>query len=178
MAFQNLSNLFQVLTCVLSSFSGGIMEQIHMSGPLFPPDFPFHVVPQLHVKVLKTYMYLVLRNDSQAPKKINTSVEFNRNTHQIKASEIIGLLAAKTGNRQCRLSVQFLEKTKTGCSLCELKKWLGRGSAVSLSLSLTISVSVYLSVCLSLSHTHTTLMEAELEAWNGRRRTEIVSISN
>lgn len=79
------------------------MEQIHMSGPLFPPDFPFHVVPQLHVKVLKTYMYLVLRNDSQAPKKINTSVEFNRNTHQIKASEIIGLLAAKTGNRQCRL---------------------------------------------------------------------------
>ena len=55
------------------------------------------------VKVLKTYMYLVLRNDSQAPKKINTSVEFNRNTHQIKASEIIGLLAAKTGNRQCRL---------------------------------------------------------------------------
>lgn len=41
---------------------------------------------------------------------------------------------------------------------------------------LSVSVSVYLSVCLSLSHT--TLMEAELEAWNGRRRTEIVSISN
>ncbi|MXQ80192.1 hypothetical protein E5288_WYG006386 [Bos mutus] len=41
----------QVLTCVLSSFSGGIMEQIHMSGPLFPPYFPFHVVPQLHEKI-------------------------------------------------------------------------------------------------------------------------------
>lgn len=112
MAFQNLSNLFQVLTCVLSSFSVGIMEQIHMSGPLFPPDFPFHLVPQ-------TYIYLVLRNDSQAPKKINISVEFNRNTYQIKASEIIDLLAAKTENRQCTLSVQFLGKTKTGCSLYE-----------------------------------------------------------
>ena len=119
MAFQNLSNLFQVLTCVLSSFSVGIMEQVHMSGPLFPLDFPFDVVPQLHVKVLKTHMCSVLRNDSQAPKKINTSVEFNKKTHQIKASEIIGLLGAKTGNRRCRLSVQFLAKTKTGCSLCE-----------------------------------------------------------
>ena len=156
MTFQNLSNLFQVLTCVLSSFSVGIMEQIHMSSPLFPSDLPFHLVPQLHVKVLKTYMYLVLSNDSQTPKKINISVEFNRNTYQIKASEIIGLLAAKTENRQCRLSVQFLGKTKTGCSLCEWKKWLRRGFAVSLSLSLTISLCLCLSVCLSHTHTHNT----------------------
>ena len=49
-----------------------------------------------------------------------------------------------------------------------------------LSVSISHHLSLSLSICLSvsLSHTHTTLMEAELEAWNGRRRTEIVSISN
>lgn len=55
--------------------------------------------------------HIVLRNGHQAPNKINFFLKFNRNTHQRKkkASETVGLLDVRTGNRQCGLSSVPLE---------------------------------------------------------------------
>lgn len=57
----------------------------------------------------------ILGNNRQAPNKVNVFVEFNGSTHQGKKKKThltVGVLDARTGNRQCRLRAQCLWEDK------------------------------------------------------------------